>query len=559
MRIFYNTKAFERIGSSESDCGIFIGKEAAFHGSQHLLTELKIKEKYRYERFMQQLYTENQALFRILGKDVSFMCNKFLVMTFDFFNYNSIGNYLAVIDILDEVLPSCRKGSANDPLEVHLPNDKEMADVIARCLKRHKIHNYSFIYHEKRRKISLRVLRKLLRLRLFGRYLLKPFAKKRDPEKRIAFLEPITTPMDIYASFKEECKSGETIAYEIKNEMLRPRNLLLIARQAVRKEHLHYSSFYTMQHFRDMKRIHSSIRASFHRARIPEVVFKGIDITKPAKEFLEVMVETYYLLLIDALLISEKICLAYEKVFFTLLDDPMTSALCIDRNPHCKKYAVQYELIYPGCGYNSVERTDLRIEKEFVWNRYSRDVLVERYHYPPSKVEVMGNVRFPKVKKKKHDTVNVVFISQTSTFIEVADTFIQAAKRCRNKKLRFFVKVRADDDNIPDIRHRLEKSNITLLEGAMKDCLPLTDVLVTYASTASYEALYNNIPIVIINPYSSEPLGVPFYEHCPYFTGTASLVKFFDSLTPASLRKKNIPAQLLIPEFNWKRAKEILR
>ena len=107
MKIYYNLSEKEicKFNPLSEDIGIFLNSNLNFPGTKINFKIQKFNRLYSYEKFLESHFFKYNLL-KINSIDISSMCNKFLLRTFNFFNRNSLGNYLTLIDILD---PICKK------------------------------------------------------------------------------------------------------------------------------------------------------------------------------------------------------------------------------------------------------------------------------------------------------------------------------------------------------------------------------------------------------------------------------------------------------------------
>ena len=93
----------------------------------------------------------------------------------------------------------------------------------------------------------------------------------------------------------------------------------------------------------------------------------------------------------------------------------------------------------------------------------------------------------------------------------------------------------------------------------MNECLKTADLVVTLASTAGLEAIYNDIPMVIINPDSDIPGAAPFYKYFPCYTTQETFITFLNSLSLESFKKIVMPKDWNVTDFKEDMFKTLLK
>ena len=557
MKIFYDTDAFKHTQLSNEDVGVFFDMNDEFRYKQYIITHHRYVNRFSYEEFIQELYDKNEKLFRLesknISKNMSNICTSFLIKTYKFFNHNSVGNYLSVIDIFSDII----KNNPGEEMNIYIPEQEDIIQVIKKVFKKHKVKKYNFITGKKKRRIPLSFLKEMTLARIFIRYLGKVRAKKVDESKDTVILEPTGSEnsADIFKNVKPVVEDYEILNYESKNEMKR---LNTIPRLFSRKYHKHYSQFYTLKHFFKIRSLQKKKIKQLKNYRIKKIAYKDIDITAETQRFLEVLFKTYLQLVIDGILMANKICEKYKRVIFSYNENPFLEAINTNQNKNCKKYSLQYEMIYPGSAYTIINHQKLRIKKELVWNQYTKDCLIESYNYPEEKVEVIGNIRFPKIKKTTHENINITFATQGEYFQAVTDFFIDSCKYIDNKNLKLQIKPHPSED-YSQIKKNILNTNIKFIKGDIREALSITDIMITYCSTVALEAIYNNIPVIIINPYENQdPHGMPYYKHFDYFKKEKEFVRFLDSIYMNKLKSIKTPDDWIIEDFKKDKFKKII-
>jgi hypothetical protein len=260
----------------------------------------------------------------------------------------------------------------------------------------------------------------------------------------------------------------------------------------------------------------------------------------------------YLLAIIESVLIIKRLLEQYEIILYSYNDDPLLETLSAMPNTNKKIISLQYELIYSGCAYYFYSDNQ---NIELVWNEHSKIILKDFYNYPKNRVFVIGNIRFKKVNKKennKNKKLNIVFTSQDA-FPEVLDMFLSTIKKVNNDYLNYIIKPHPAD-NINEIYKKIKKMNLNdkvkVMTESIDKVLEITDILISYSSTTLLEAIYNNIPCIVINPYNTDPPGAPIYNYSPYFKDEEEFSKFLEKLNKENLKEVEIPEILKINEFD---------
>jgi len=441
-KIFYNInpKKLRKFNFQDKDIGIFFDERKDFIGKQFIMKIVKPINYYNYEEIIQEFYKKNKEAFTIRNKNISFMCNKFLLRTYNSFGRNSIGNYMTLIDILDMIFKDIGKDKF---IEFYIPaKEKDIEYVIKEFFEENKIERFKIIKIKQLTfsgNISDTIISKGGLVRLFLRYLLKRRFKKLSSSITNLFIEPISSEMDTFSEVRKMIENYDVLTFELKNEIKTLRSIFDLIKH---KEKPFIGEFYNLEHFIELWKAHKEIIKKVRNLNLVGLIYKNIDLISPSKAILNSLFSGYYLLIIDSLMLSERICSKCKNVFFHYNDDPFLEALSINDNKYCKKYSIQYELIYPGCVYNILKKPEeLKTEYELVWNEYSRKILVNYYGYSPEKVKVIGNVRFSKIaKKESEEKINIVLVTPGAVYPEILDFFLNSINDIKNDNLQFYIK-----------------------------------------------------------------------------------------------------------------------
>jgi len=242
---------------------------------------------------------------------------------------------------------------------------------------------------------------------------------------------------------------------------------------------------------------------------------------------------------------GEKICKDYNYVYFHKIDDPLTEALNLINNKNCIRISPQYELIYKSSIYPQINNANVF---DLVWNKECKNILIKYYNYFPNNIKVIGNIRFKKYAKTERKTkkINIVFMSQNEC-LDVTDFFIKITKKNINSNIKFYVKMHPQSSAEEIKKYHVNKINIiTDLETAFN----IADLVISYNSTTLFESVYNNIPILILNPFNFSPPGFPFYRVVKEINDIESMFNFLNKDLENYLNNFKVNNLIKIREFN---------
>jgi len=573
LKIFYKVIP-KNLTLSKNDIGIFIEKNKNFPGKQYILRDYKIKNFFIYQKYFQSFAKKNWELFTINDINFENTVQSFFLRTYNSFDIDSLGNILTLIDILEDIFKNT--SLKNKDIICYLPNN-QTKEVLSQFFKNKKTVNITFVvlnntYFDFLRKNLMKIFFIFYFFRIILRWILGRLNLKKTLNKssRICFLQPLEFKIDIHQKIKDYFQKNNirfnTIKFDLKNVFFK--NYLNLKYY----KNLFYSTLFPKNEneifigqFISLKDIFYILYTYIKKLRtlknysLKPIKYKNITLKNCLTDFINLYKYLYLLILIESYIISRNIVKNYKAIFYSYIDDTLTETLSI--YPSVNKVSLQYELIYPGCIYYFYKNNT---NIELVWNEYSKKVLEKYYNYPKDKVYIIGNVRFKKIKKDKKNRkkINIVFFTQ-NPFPEALNMFIKATKYTHNKKLRFFIKPHPFDD-IKIIKEKLEKLNlhnkIKIIEGTLEDAFKIADLCISYNSTTLLEANFNKIPCVIINPYKTEPSGVPLYKYYPYFKSCKDLRYFLNKLDLNYLHKKiTFPKSLEIKNTNYKLLEKILK
>ena len=533
IRFFYRTEEFsKRTESCLQDVGVFSSKVNKFKGKQYIVNIEKYARFYGYEKWLQPFYDANRCRFELLKSNISLFYTEFLLRSNSLFGAESLGNILMFIDIINEIYRPSRY------YEIYLKKDDALHSVIHQFFRSKKHTNYKIINVGMAR---IQIPTCLIRWVLFVRLLLNGIHRKPISKKSSTVILRPLGELDTFQEVKKNLKSYDELFYIWKNGM---DNIYLLKKALLTKKSM-IGALYDYKHYKQLLKISCLQRRKLKDLDCRDLVYKGIDLRYSSKKALKIAVSIYTLLVVDGLIFANVLGKMWKNIIFHNNDDPLLQALVCTNTP-AKKISFQYELIYPGCAYRIQNPKQIMIEKEFVWNKYSKSILQEFYNYPASKVSVVGNVRFKKIHKINSSKIRVLLADQP-VYPELLNGFLNAVDNTNNANIVFYVKPHGLH-YYRDLKNKIGKRKINIIKEDIEKTLSKTDMLITYSSTVVYEALYNKIPIVILNPYEITPVGVPFYKYCPVIKNE-ELSKFFNELNNVWLKEYVFSEDLITKQF----------
>jgi len=573
LRIFYRVVP-KNLKLNRSDIGIFIEKNKNFPGIQYILKSYKMKNFFKYQKIFFEFAAKNRDIFTIDNRNFESAVQLFFLRTYNSFGIDSLGNLLTLIDILEDI--SKKSSLKNKSITCYLPNN-QIKEVFSQFFKNRECINTKFIvvnntYSHLFRKKLINMLFTFYLFRIILRWILGKLSIKKSSNKlsNVCFLQPLEAKVDIHQKVKDYFLKNNikfnSIKFDLKNVFFKNylnlkyyKNLFYSTLFPKNENEIFIGQFISLKDIFYILYIYIKKLRTLKNYSLKPIKYKNITLKNCLTDFISLYKYLYLLAVIESYIISRNITKNYEAIFYSYIDDTLTETLSI--YPSVNKVSLQYELIYPGCIYYFYKNNT---NIELVWNEYSKKVLEKHYSYPKDKVYIVGNIRFKKIKKhtKSKKKINIIFFSQDA-FPEVLDMFIKITKFICNKKLRFFIKPHPFDD-IKIIRKKLEKLNlhnkIKIIEGTLEDTFKIADLCISYNSTTLLEATFNKIPCVIINPYKTDPPGVPLYKYYPYFKSCKDLRYFLNKLDLNYLHKKiTFPKNLEIKNTNYKLLEKILK
>ena len=148
------------------------------------------------------------------------------------------------------------------------------------------------------------------------------------------------------------------------------------------------------------------------------MTYKNINIQPYISNIFDLFFYSYSYIILDAILLTNSILdrnTNRKKIIGAYDDEPFILGFLFNRKEKhkVKIFTIQYELIYPGCAYNLYGNKNQ--DKEFVWGKYEKDVLINSYNYPKNKIIVSG---FPRVSKiSSNSNNNIKGISKNDKII----------------------------------------------------------------------------------------------------------------------------------------------
>ncbi len=567
IKIFYK-KIPKKVRVGKGDIGIFVNKNKNFPGTQYLLKDFKNRNMYLYQKFFSQIATKNKYLFNIGKINVENASVSFFIRTYNSLSIESLGNALTLIDILEDIFS--QKSIYKEYIICYTPN-KEVKSIFEQFFKAKKIKRYKIIiYRNKVKEFILNLLFKNIYILYFTRIIIRWILGKREKKRKkekICFMKSLESKIEPHKNAKDFLRkkgiSFDILEYDTKNSFLSNYlnikyyiNLIKLIKNS---SNIYIGEFLTKEDLIRILKIYKNKRKELKKREINSYKYKNIDIIKIVKKFLKLYINLYLLIIIESLVITKKILKKYNIIIYSYNDDPLLEILSILPKKNKKRISLQYELIYPGCTYYFYKKNP---SIELVWNIYSKRVLEKKYKYPKESIINIGNIRFRKVQKKEKEKtkVNIVFTSQDA-YPEALDLFLSSIKNIKNKNLNYIIKPHPAE-SIKEIHKKIKEINLNnkvkIISNPIEDVLKITDILISYSSTTLLEAIYNNIPIIIINPYKKQPHGVPIYKYVPYFRKKEELINFLEHLNIKELKKLKIPKILKIGEFNEKLFKKLI-
>ncbi|MDN5328054.1 MAG: Capsule polysaccharide biosynthesis protein [Candidatus Woesearchaeota archaeon] len=568
VKIFYKFVP-RNVPISEQDIGIFVEKKESFPGKQYVLKELKPKNLYKYQKFFFEIVNKYPNLFKVQGISLESLSQIFFLRTFNLPYAESLGDSLLLIEILSEIF----KDNSMKKCEIlcYIPSS-EISKIFIEYFRVNKIKKYKFIFTKK---IDLSFLYSFFNFFHFIRFVFllvlgyynKIKVRRKGNLSKICFISA-NPKRNIHKNAESVLIRNsidfDEIFFDYKNAFFRfdfkyYSNLITFLKK--NRSHRFVGEFL---HLADFLRILSLFSKEKKKLlslleNVDSISYNGILINSIFQKLFKIFIQLYLFYIIETKYIIERIFFTYKFIFFSYnAEDRISDMISVVPNEKVKKFSLQYELIYPGSVYYFYKNHQ---HIELVWNEFSKNVLKEYYNYPDDKVFVIGNIRFDKFEKESHNGINVVFTSQDA-FPEVLVMFLKSVKNVKNPIFNFFVKLHPGDD-INKIRETLEQLNLSkkvkIIRGPIIEALKIADIIVSYSSTTLLESLYNQIPVIVINPFSEEPQGVPFYKHVLYFKEEQEFIRFLEKIKSSrELRKIKVPKEFMIKDFDEALFKELL-
>jgi hypothetical protein len=532
MRIFYRHPGSERL-ARPGDVGIDVEPNEQFPGIHRSLKQVKNSKYYAYQKKFHSIWRENKDSFSLNGEDVFEQLEPFFVRTYGFFGQESLGNLLALIDILqdtrfeEEVTCYVSSPTARNVIEQYC----SARDVRVTFISRSRVLTPRFL-------VTIG-----LSMRLVLRGITGLVSRKIPRAQRNIALKTLVTLQTLYGDETLVRKEYAVAHYELTNTISRGPDW-----NQLRTDH-HLNEFYTLRHlFRVMK----SSWLNRRRKHVGPIKYRNIDLTEATQRYLEWYAATYLILVADGIHLARTLCKRFDTILFPYTGDTLTKALHRESDPSCRRISVQRELIFPGCNYTM--KTKPSDTEVLVWNDYGKRILVEQYAYESEDIKIIGNLRFTHHIQRTHHPFTITFTHQDA-YPEALRFFLRAISRVKRKDVRFLIKPHPveNPERFKKMIRGIERTEI--FAGTMNECLSETDVMITFWSTTIYDSINSGIPTIIINPSDEVPLGVPFYKHLPCFDDenrfTEFLEKNIETIQPHNPKEFMMPkyrSELIIPK-----------
>lgn len=474
--------------------------------NQISIKEIKTKNYLKYQKKFYK-YCKNNPDFKLNRVNLYKVLETFFLRTYNFPNYESLGNILTLIDIFELI-----KFKKNQKIKFYSSN-ATIKNIILEISKKKKL-KIEFIYIKK---INLKPIKFFLISRFFFGLIISKIGRNTNNSNII--LTPYINKIDIYKHARSKMKKFEEVYFENKNSL----NSLNSIRNLIKK----IRNKNILKNYSILKSL--KITYIFFKTKNinlkKEIKYKEINIKKNLNIYYNfAYLKFFYFLVLQYYNISNNLLKSKKKIIYSTNDDILLNFIEILKS-NCKRFSFQYELIYPGCAYSFSNNEKSTF---FVWNQYSKRILIEKYNYNKKNIIVVGNIRFDLTKNSnKNKNKKIICISQDA-FPEINKFFI---KTFENENINYELYIKPHpSDNINKLEKMVQDTNIKIFQGNLIDVLKSADFIIGYSSTLLIEAILNKINTIIINPYkNSKPYGPELYKYLTYFENKEDLINFFNN------------------------------
>jgi hypothetical protein len=440
--------------------------------------------------------------------------------------------------------------------------------------------------------------RNLLKVRIRMRHaigVIRRMLNKHDAgEKDVLFLANIRfcnrTPENnslfggLAETLKDKRIDSKFLIYE---ELMLSSNLKRFIREFMLKKNSYIGDYYDSKQFRQCNQEFKLLRKRWNDVKDkPEFKqlfsYKDINFYDEIRPRLDLIFNLLIYLVLDAKNITENI-IKKEKYKVLVLDHEENlygKGFLLNTRTNMKKrtIALSHEIIYPGC-VHTYTRDKMALNKnslswrplpdaKCVWGEYAKEILLNHCNYSPSLIHVTGNPKFDSITNKKYNPQDIEskypFLNTNKKKLLIASDalysnypFYKEIIR-KNKDLLIILKPHPlEDMNTMRKIFNVKSGDFVMIDKTadLYEFICCSDYVMTFSSTAAFEAMLFSKPVFILNPQKLSMTGLPYLENNSAFEirGFDDLQKILKKLeNPLEREKLRQRVKKFVNEINYK-------